>query len=237
MAIFKKHGRRNFFKAGLASMAAAATGIPEAHAAIKPKQPGETKVVAVMGDYWHNAITQEYHIREIFSSKKDWRIIFVRGAQYFTPELISDADLLITARYLGNDLMGYSEKGLVDTLEEGVPIWTEENVKAIIDNVRNRGMGFMPLHCTIWCGNKDITDLMGVEPILHKEIQPIWVYDLNQEHPITKGIGKFYINLDEQFAAVIKSEYTTSLFQTQAMHDKNTAVGGWCREDGKGRVF
>ena len=236
MALFKKHGRRSFFKAGIASLTVATTGMPEVEAAVMPKKPGETKIVAIMGDYWHNGVMQEYHIREVFSHKKDYRIIFARGAQYFTPELISDADLLITARYLGNDNMGQSEKGLVDKMEEGVPVWTDENVEAIIDNVRNRGMGFMPLHCTIWCGNKKITDLMGVEPILHKEIQPIWVYDLNQDHPITKGIGKFFINLDEQFAAVIKSQYTTSLFQTQAMHDKSTAVGGWCREDGKGRV-
>lgn len=235
MGLFKNR-KRNVFKAGTSFAAAIATVI-ESDAAVDPgKRPGETKIVAVMGDYWHNGVAQEYHIRNILSHEKNWRIIFVRGPQYFSPELISDADLLITSRYGGNDNMGYSEKGLVDTMEQGAPFWTDENVKAIIDNVRNRGMGFLPLHCTLFCGIKDITELMGIEPIMHRQIQPLWMYGFNRDHPITKGIGKFFISLDEQFAVVIKSRYTTSLFQTQAMHDKRTAVGGWCLESGKGRI-
>lgn len=223
-------------KTGIASVAAAAGMTRNADAAEMAKQPGETKIVAIMGDYWHNPVAQEYHIRTILSPIQNSRIIFARGPQYFTPELYSDADLLIMCRYDGNDNMGYSEKGLVDSFEHGTPVWTDENVNAIISNVRDRGMGFMPLHCTLFCGRKEITELMGIEPVMHREIQPLWVYDANQRHPITKGIGKFMINLDEQFAAIIKSEFTTSLFQTQAMHDKRTAVGGWCLETGKGRV-
>ncbi|MBT4485300.1 MAG: hypothetical protein HOC71_16660, partial [Candidatus Latescibacteria bacterium] len=99
-----------------------------------------------------------------------------------------------------------------------------------------RGMGFLALHCTLYSRNRDILDLMGIEPIMHNQIQPIWVRDLNQEHPITKGIGKFFINLDEQFAVIIKSHYSTTLFETTAVHDKRAAIGGWCLENGKGRV-
>ena len=173
MSLIDKNGRRGFLKTGIASLAAASAVTQEAKAAIKPKAPGETKVVAVMGDYWHNGVAQEIHIRSILSAKKDWRIIFVKASRFFTPELISDADLLITARYGGPDSIGLSTEGLVDTQERGEDLWTDENVKAIIDNIRNRGMGFMPLHCTLFCGKKDILDLMGIEPIMHNEIQPI----------------------------------------------------------------
>ena len=121
-------------------------------------------------------------------------------------------------------------------MEKGSPLWIDENVKAIIDNVRSRGMGFMALHCTIACNNRNITDLLDIEPIMHNEIQPVWVGELNSQHPITKGIGKFFINLDEQFAAVIKSQSTITLFKTTAIHDKRIAVGGWCLESGNGRV-
>jgi type 1 glutamine amidotransferase len=204
--------------------------------AIKPKAPGETKVVAVMGDYWHNGVSQEIHIRRIFDSEKNWRIIFVRAGKFFTPELISDADLLITARYDGPDSIGWSPEGLVDTIEKGDDFWTDTNVKAIVDNVRTRGMGFMALHCTLFCEKKEITDLMDIEPVMHMEIQPVWVRNTNQEHPITKGIGNIFFNLDEQFTAVIKSHYTTTLFETTAMHDKRNGVGGWCLENGNGRI-
>ena len=236
MALFNKQRRRRLFNSGLASLTTAAAVTPDADAAVRPKAPGETKIVAVMGDYWHNGVMQEIHIRRIFSSKEDFRVIFVRASRFFTPELLSDTDLLITARYGGRDSIGWTPEGLVDTMEEGDLLWTEKNVNAILDNVRNRGMGFMALHCTLFSENKDILDLMDIEPIMHNEIQPVWVRDLNREHPITKGIGKFFINLDEQFAAVIKSKYTTTLFETTAIHDKRDAVGGWCLESGKGRV-
>jgi len=79
--------------AGVASIAGTVPAVSaEEKADTFKKQPGETKIVAVMGDYWHNGLAQEYHIRKILSPEKNWRIIFVRGPQYFSPELISDAD-------------------------------------------------------------------------------------------------------------------------------------------------
>ena len=237
MTLFNKQRRRRAFKTGIASFATAAFVTPEAGAAINPKAPGETKIVAFMGgDYGHNSIPLEMHIREIFSPKQDWRILFVRASRFFTPELLSDADLLIISRHSRPDDIGWRTEGLVDTMKKGEHLWTDENVKAIIDNVRNRGMGFIALHNTVTSQNRDILNLLDIEPIMHNEIQPVWVHELNQNHPVTKGIGKFYINLDEQFAAIIKSHSTTTLFETTAIHDKRHAIGGWCLEDGEGRV-
>ena len=236
MGLFQKRRRRRFFKAGFASLAFAST-VSEAQSALKPKVPGETKIVAFMGgDYGHNSMPLEIHMRNIFSTKKDWRIIFVRASRFFTPELLSDTDLLITSRHSRPDDIDWRSEGLVDTMKKGELLWSDENVKASIDNVRDRGMGFMALHNTIACKNRDILALLGVEPIPHNEVQPVWIRDLNQEHPVTSGIGKFFINLDEQFAVVIKSRYTTTLFETTAIHDKRRAIGGWCHESGKGRI-
>ena len=92
MDYLRRPSRRKILKTGVASLATAAVSVHGVHAALKPKAPGETKVVAVMGDYWHNPLSQETHVRTIFSSKKDWRIIFVRASRYFTPELLSDTE-------------------------------------------------------------------------------------------------------------------------------------------------
>jgi type 1 glutamine amidotransferase len=221
-----------------AAVISAAAGVSAAEAAETfAKRPGETKVVAMMAhDVNHNGVAQEVLVRSILEPEKDWRIIFVRSSRLFTPALIADADLLITARTGIPDPIDLTTDAVTDKVIPGAVLWTEENVHAIIENVRDRGMGFLALHNTLYCRNRDITELMGIEPIMHRAIQPLWVYDINQDHPITKGIGKFWIGLDEQFGAIIKSEYTTSLFSTQAMHDKRTAVGGWCLENGKGRV-
>ena len=236
MDFSRKQTRRKVLKTGLASLATAAVTVPEAHAAIKPKAAGETKIVAIMGhDAMHNGVAYEVYIRAILRPKKDWRLLFCRTNKYFTPELISDADLLMTQLF-GGPYADHPE-GIADKPEERKPLWNDEIVKAVVDNVRNRGMGWMALHNSIWFGREELEDLMGTKPILHQEIQPMIFKDFNQDHPITKGMDKFFINLDEQFNVEIQSPSTTTiLFRTLAVHDKNDSIGGWCLEQGKGRV-
>ena len=78
---------------------------------------------------------------------------------------------------------------------------------------------------------------MGIEPILHQEMQPIIINDLNQEHPITRGINPFWVTLDDQFDVELKyPNRTTVLFKTLAVHDKRVSVNGWCLDQGNGRV-
>lgn len=222
---------------GIVALAAASIETSESFAALKPKAPGETKVVAIMGgDYGHNSIPLEMHVREIFSSKKNWRILFVRASEFFTPDLISDADLLITSRHSRPDDIGWRTDGIVESMEKGALLWTDTNANAIVDNVRNRGMGFLALHNTIACNNNRIVDLLDIEPIPHNQVQPLWIRDLNQGHPITRGIGNFFVPLDEQFAVVLKSDKATILFESTAIHDKRNAVGGWCLQQGNGRI-
>jgi type 1 glutamine amidotransferase len=239
MALFNKNRQRlrPLRTAAVSLLAGKTLTASDANAAIKPKAPGEKKIVAYMGgDYGHNSIPLEMHIREIFETKPDWRIIFVRASEFFTPELISDADLLIVSRHSRPDDIAWRAEGLVDSMEKGGQFWNDENVSAIIDNVQSRGMGFMALHNTIACKRTEITDFLDIKPIMHDEVQPLWVHELNADHPITQGIGKFYITHDEQFAAIIKSASTTTLFETTGIHDKRPAVGGWCLSRGKGRV-
>ena len=219
--------------AGIAS----AASVPAAGAVTLKKAPGETKIVAIMGDYWHPQVSQESHVRRIFSPRKDYRVYFVLASSYLNAELLADADLLITARDGGRDDMTWSPEPVVVERPAGDQIWTDDHVAVITDNVRNRGMGWMAVHCTLFSGRQEVEDFIGIEPILHQEIQPVVVQELNQNHPITRGIGSFFFNLDEQFDAEIKDPSTTeTLFRTVAVHDKRNALGGWCLERGKGRV-
>jgi len=236
MPLFKRRRRLSVLGAVFAS--AVESVVPEAaSAAVMPRRPGETKVVAFMGgDYGHNPISLEMHVRRLFASKKDWRVVFVRASRFFTPELISDADLLITSRHSRPDDIDWRGEGLVDSMDKGELFWNDENAAAIVDSVKNRGMGFLALHNTIACGHDGITGFLDIEPIPHNEVQPLWVRDLNGMHPVTRGIENFLIPLDEQFAVVIRSHSTTTLFETTAMHDKRRAVGGWCLERGAGRI-
>jgi len=232
-----KISRRNVLKTGFAAAAAATIASPNAYAAQFAKQPGETKIVCVMGDYWHNPVWQEQHVRGIFSSNRDWKVYFVLASRYLTAELLSDTDLLITTRYGGGDALGWTPEPIVCERPRSDIIWTDEHVEAVCDNVRNRGMGFLAAHCTLFCGREEIEDLMGIEPQLHQEMQPMAYNYFNQDHPITRGIEPYYVTLDDQFGVDFKyPSRTTILFTTQAVHDKREMVSGWCLEQGNGRV-
>ena len=232
-----KPSRRKILKSGLAAAAAATVVTRKSYAESFKKKPGETKIVCVMGDYWHPAASQESHVRSIFSSKKDFKVHFVLSSRYLTAELLSDADLLITARYGGGDAPAWTPDPIVVERPRGDRIWTDEHIEAIYDNVKNRGMGWLAAHCSLFSGRKEIEDLMGIEPLLHQEIQPLVYRDFNQDHPITKGFDTFFTNLEEQFDVQIKDpSRTTILFKSIAVHDKRLAVNGWCLEQGNGRV-
>ena len=205
--------------------------------ALFPKKPGMLKVVAVMAhDTNHNGVGYETALRSIFAAKKNWQLIFVRASKAFTTELIEDADLFMASRTGIPDPIDFFPDPISDFAQEGAVFWDDTNTKAVVDNIRDRGMGFLSLHCTLYSRRQEILDVLGVEPVMHRRIQPLWAHSLNQGHPITEGIDEFKINLDEQFGALIKSEYTTTLFETTGIHDKRELVGGWCREHGKGKV-
>jgi type 1 glutamine amidotransferase len=206
---------------------------------MKPKAPGETRVVAIFGiTDWNNGIGHEIHVRDIFKSKKDWRLVFVRANKFFTPELIGDADLLITCRAGGADPIDLfsADAGVADSVVPGAPLWTEKNVKAVIENVRSRGMGLLALHNTIGAGNRPFLDFLDVKEIMPNEFEPLWARKVNKDHPVTQGVGKFFIPHDEQYAVIIKSTSTATLIETTAIHEKRQAVSGWALESGKGRI-
>jgi hypothetical protein len=246
MNIFRSISRRRALKSGVTAAALTASAAPPASAdgpdPIKyaekfRKKPGETKIVCVMGDYWHNLKMYENHIRNIFRYNRDWNVYFVLASRYLTKELLSDTDLFIASRYGGSDDFPWTPDPIVGERPRSDVIWTQDHVDAVVDNVKNRGMGFIAAHCNVFSGSTGIEELMGIEPLLHQEMQPMIVRDLNQEHPITKGLPPFTVTLDDQFDIELKyPERTTKLFNTLSVHDKRVAVNGWCLEQGKGRV-
>jgi len=239
MGLFNKTGKRRLFRKGLPALTAATAAVTDAKAAIFPKTSGVTKVVAIFGTTEsHNGIGHEHYIRQIFESKQNWRLIFVRANKMFNPELISDADLLMVCRDEKNDPIDFTrENALIsETIDKGTRLWTDENVKAIITNVQKRGMGLLALHNTILCGNSQFMDFIDVRGIEAHELQPIWHTRINKAHPIMRGIGKFSIMHDEQLAVIIKSKATATLFESTSVHEKRQAVSGWALESGRGRI-
>ena len=230
MHLLSKITRRELIKTGIASLAAGA--LPTVLPAVA-KSNDRFKIVALMGDYWHNPIALEQHVRQIFSKTAD--IYFCMASRFLTPEILNDADLLITERWHGPDSRGWNPGGVVQSRPEPDDFMTDAQEEAIIRNIKDRGMGWLACHCSFWNQRPRIKDLLGCEPILHQEIQPLRIQDLNQDHPITRGIKPFTVNLDEQFDAIMINKQNTVLFRSTALHDKRIATSGWCRDYGKGR--
>ena len=235
MSNVKSMNRRRILKTGIASIITASFPRADIDAAIRPKAKGEIKVIYLGGDFWHNGITQEIEMRRTFSNT-DWRLIFAHHDQFITPEVLKDTDLFIMLRTTASNFLGYTADGLVENRPR-CRVLTEEQEDAIIDNVVNRGMGFLALHATcLFASKKNFRKIMGIDPIMHGPIQTVHMQKFNQNHPITKGIGDFDVEHDENFGVKIVSDKAISLFESTGRDDGRTDIAGWCIEAGKGRI-
>ncbi len=227
--------RRAALSAGFASLAA--VSLPTESSAVPTKAPGETRVVYFGGDYAHNGIAQEHYLRETFSAS-GWRIFFAQASRFITPQLLAGTDLLMMTRTGTTDVLGYSPEGLVDVRPEPDPLLPPPVLDALIDNIRNRGMGFLALHCT--AGNPQFPELMeliGVRPAKSGAIiQPVRHHDFDPDHPITRGFTEFEVKDDENLKKEIVDPSVTLLFKSTGVQDGVTNPGGWCVERGKGRI-
>ncbi len=233
---FNKPNRRGILKTGLASIAAAAAGIPKTFAAIRPKSRGETKVVYLGGDQLHNGMGQRQELQSIFSDT-GWRMMFTTDARHITPELIGDADLLIITRW-GGPIEGWCSDPIQESRMESDGYMSDELEETIVDNVVNRGMGFMSLHCTCWTPERDkFNEMMGIKGIMHGPVQTVFLHNFNQNHPVTKGIEDFHVDLDENFGVELINPKAVKLFNSFGAKDKRHDIAGWSMESGKGRVI
>ena len=233
--------RRRILKAGLAGLASSAVSIPQSYAAmpegIRPKARGETLVVYLGGDQLHNYIQQCNTIKTI-CGQSGWRLLYTYDNHSVTPELLSQADLFIYTRWEG--FVGYWDP--MPVMDTTVSIKREKFdydkfLETIMDNVKNRGMGFMALHCTIaHMSKKEFCNFMGIKPMMHGPVQTVHMHNFNQNHPISRGIEDFDLPLDENFGVELIDPDAISLYESTGHDDKRHDIAGWCLENGNGRI-
>ncbi|MDP2984023.1 MAG: ThuA domain-containing protein [Candidatus Latescibacter sp.] len=226
--------RRTALKTGLTAFAAAGALTEDMFAA--PKSSGETRALFLVGDYWHNGVAQETHWRRILEPA-GWRLLFAQSSQFVTPAALKQADLFVVARYAGPDSLGFVPEGVIEKRPAGAPFMTDEQEDAIVANVR-RGMGLLSMHCSTWNPErKKYMELVGIaKPLMHGPVQHVKIHDINQDHPISRGLKDFDIPLDENFGAELADNGVTLLYKSTGQQDKRTDNAAWCREEEKGRV-
>ena len=250
----KKQSRRKFLKTGLVSSAVYGAATNQSLLAA-PKKPGEVRVLFLAGDYWHNSMMYERHWRRILGIT-GWRLMFAQSSKFITPEVLDKTDLFVFSRYGGGN-PGFTTDGLVGKRPAGATWMTSEQEDAIVENVTKRGMGIIPFHCSIANErNKKVMELIGVkEMIMHGPMANAYFYDMNQDHPITKGVKPFE-EVDEIFGAVMLDVDYTPLYRGRQDYDivrKGAGqahegfygvegaipidrMAGWTREGGNGRI-
>lgn len=231
--------RRNAIKAGLATIAASTVIPGESKAAmpneIPAKKAGETRVIFLGGDVLHNFDAQEPALRSICESA-GWTFFALHDARYLTTDFLKTADLLMIQRW-GGGVPGWVAGPIQIEKRTNDNFMSDELEAAIIDNVTNRGMGFMSLHCTVanW-DRPNFMRFMGVNGIIHGPLQPVHLHNFNKTHPITAGMTDFDLALDENFGVEIADNATIPLYETTGFLDKRHDYGGWCLDRGKGRI-
>ncbi len=231
----KNISRRNVITSGAAAIATSTLSVTNANTAIRPKAAGETKVVYLGGDQLHNGMGQRQEIRSVFANT-GWRLLFTQDARFVTPELLSDTDLLIITRW-GGPIEGWCPEGIQEGTMENDGYMSAELEDAIVNNVKNRGMGFMALHCTCWSPDfHKFNEMMGIKGIMHGPVQDVLMRDFNQNHPISQGIEDFTMPLDENFGVELVSPNAVALYETTGQKDNREDIAGWAHEYGNGRA-
>ena len=199
------------------------------------------RVLFLLGDYYHNGAMQEYAWRKVLKAT-GWRLMFAQEPSFITAEIMASADLYVLCRYASdaqptNISLGWSPEKIVETRPEPEVFMSAAHEAMIVKNVR-RGMGLVAMHCAVWNPkSRQFLDLLGVDkPIMHGPVVPAHIFNLNQDHAITKGLAPFNIGIDEVFDAVMKPGQHVPLFRSRQEVPARDAIGGWAREEGSGRV-
>ena len=238
-----KTTRRTMLKTGFAAAVGAAVNVSGAEAAdqklapvsIKPKKKGETKVVYLGGDQLHNGMGQHQAMRGVLGPT-GWRIMCTMDARYVTPKFISDADLLIITRW-GGPIEAWCPEPFQECSMPNDGYMSDELQDAVVDQVMNRGMGFMALHCTIWSPDyHKLLNMMGIKPMMHGPVQTVHMHNFNADHPVSAGIPDFELPLDENFGVELINPDAVPLYESTGRDDKRHDIAGWALESGNGRV-
>ena len=224
--------RRNALKAGITALTAGAI-TKDLFAA--PRQEGETRVLFIMGDYYHGHLMHEHHWREVLQ-QTGWRLFFTQYGQFVTPEVLNEMDMFIMIRGKGPDLLGFSPDGLVEHRAAPSDWMTDVQEDAIVENV-HRGMALICMHGSLRQPDRlRLQKLVGVSNLPnHGPQQLVRFHSLNQNHPITEGIKEFSAT-DQPFAPAVIPEEVTPLFMGRPENIDEDDYAGWCLERGEGRI-
>jgi type 1 glutamine amidotransferase len=229
---------------------------PAAAALLGPargQQPGARRVLALIGDRYHNADYIQVALAKVFDPLK-LAIDYTIDTTRLSRSVLKDYQVFLCLRdgmiwpggYLGPDAYTDYEQNLENRGDFQAPKsqdWLKEEQAAALKDFVNEGKGFYALHNSshVSLSSKTYRDLMGGAYIGHPPLRPFKVRAVNAGHPITRGIGEFVVN-DEQHYVQYDKDARNILLEAENVDGLTyqnlgtKSVAGWALESGRGRV-
>ena len=231
---------------------AVGAGLATSPRAARKGPPTTPRVLALVGDRYHNADYIRVALGKLFSDLKlpaDFTINYGE----ISDTLLEKYHLLVCLRdgmiwpggYLEPNGYAYSREleNLGEWSKEEPRAWITAEQGRAIKNFVEAGHGLYALHNTshISLSSRDFREVMGGAYLGHPPLRPFRVHVVNLEHPITKGVHDFMVNDEQHYVAydgdpkhiILRSENIDGLvFENLGA----SAISGWAYDYGQGRV-
>jgi type 1 glutamine amidotransferase len=214
--------------------------------------PSRPRVVALVGDRYHNADYIRVSLDRLFS-ELGLPVDYTVRYDQLSRDLLRGYRILVCFRdgmiwpggYLGPDAYSYEREleNSGDFPREKPHDWiTQEQAEAVRDFVAE-GNGLYCLHNSshISLSSPIYREVMGGAYIGHPPLRPFKVRVVNPSHPITRGIEDFMVN-DEQHYVTYDKDPQNILLQAENIDGLDyeghgtKSVSGWAHDYRKGRV-
>ncbi|HMF76466.1 MAG TPA: ThuA domain-containing protein [Bryobacteraceae bacterium] len=222
-------------------------------ASLSAAAPTSKRVLALIGDRYHNPDYIRVGLEKVFSSlgmKVDYTIQY----DALSRDLLKNYQLLVILRdgmiwpngYLGPDAYtGYAAhfENKKDFPEAKSVLWMNEEQGAAVKDFVNAGNGLYAMHNSshISHSSKNYREVMGGAYIGHPTLRPFKVRVVNRDHPITQGIQEFVVN-DEQHYVEYDKDRKHILMEADNIDGLDfegrgtKSISAWAYDYGQGRV-
>lgn len=180
------------------------------------------KVIAAVGDYYHDVDLFKKAFSNVLSNIADLDLEFVPREELIE-KLEGKPDVVVLA----------SENRL-NPDEEEVNTWLTESDEMKITNYVNNGGSWFAWHSGLasYETNSSYIDMLGGHFTHHPDDHVNVRYDFKGDHELTKGKKSFEI-IDEHY--FIKSDKDISIFLTSTS-EHGESVAGWTKSYGEGKI-
>jgi len=250
--LHKTISRRSLL-AGAAALGAGSSLLKAAAGAAMEGSPASNpRVIALVGDRYHNPDYIRVSLDRLFS-ELGLPVDYTIGYDHLSRDLLRGYRMLVCFRdgmiwpggYLGPDAYNYEREleNPGDFPKAKPQDWITQEQSEAVRNFVAGGNGLYCLHNSshISLSSSTYREVMGGAYIGHPPLRPFKVRVVNQSHPITRGIEDFVVN-DEQHYVTYDKDPGNILLQAENLEGLDydghgtKSISGWAHEYGKGRV-